>query len=226
VNPGGDETVVLSDHQHIPDEATVCGMSYIVFRQIGRSGGAAANLWRMNFDGTDQKQLTSGLNDADPQCTRDGKWVYYTDAADGRYLKRVSTEGGSAETVMKSPVGVFSLSPDGTKTLTLEVRDFDHKLVLRTDNVETHATEYLNVDPRASYPFAYGPDGKSIIYDVRERGVDNLWRQALDGSGRKQLTHFPSERIGRFAYSPDGTKLAVHRGHMDSDAVLLQDAAK
>jgi eukaryotic-like serine/threonine-protein kinase len=226
VNPSGDETAVLSDHQHIPDEATVCGTSYIVFRQIGRSGGAAANLWRMNFDGTDQKQLTSGLNDADPQCTRDGKWVYYVDAADGRYLKRVSAEGGSAETVMKSPVGVFSLSPDGTKSLTLEVRDFDHKLVLRTDNVETHATEYLNVDPRASYPFAYGPDGKSIVYNVRERGVDNLWRQALDGSGRKQLTHFPSDRIGRFAYSPDGTKLAVHRGHLESDAVLLQDAAK
>jgi serine/threonine protein kinase/Tol biopolymer transport system component len=224
VNPGGGETVILSDHQHVPDEVTVCGKSYIVFRQIGRSGGAAANLWRMNFDGTEQKQLTSGLNDANPTCSTDGKWVYYVDGADNGYIKRVSVDGGSAEMVSKSQ-GVFSLSPDGTNVVTLDVRDFDHKLVLRTDNVETHATEYLNVDPRASYPLAYGPDGKSIIYTVREHGVDNLWRQALDGSGRKQLTHFTTERIGRFVYSPDGTKLAVHRWHVESDAVLLRDAS-
>jgi serine/threonine protein kinase/Tol biopolymer transport system component len=225
VNPAGSETVVLSDHRHIPDEVTVCGTSSIVFRQIGRSGGAAANLWRMNFDGMDQKQLTTGLNDANPTCSTDGKWVYYVDVADNAYIKRVSVDGGSAEMVVKSPVGAFSLSPDGAKLLTLEVRDFDHKLVLRTDNVETHATEYLNVDPRASHPFAYGPDGKSIVYNVREHGVDNLWRQAPDGSARKQLTHFTAERIGRFMYSPDGKQLAVHRMHQESDAVLLRDAA-
>jgi serine/threonine protein kinase/Tol biopolymer transport system component len=226
VNPGGGESVVFSDHQHLPDQVTVCGKSYIVFRQIGRSGESATNLWRMNLDGTEQKQLTNGLNDTEPACTSDGKWVYYTDAADNRYVKRVPVEGGPVEAAMKSPVAMFSLSPDGTKTLTLEVRDFDHKLVLRADNVETHATEYLNVDPRISVPFAYWPDGKSIVYNVREHGVDNLWRQGLDGSGRKQLTHFTSERIGYFAFSPDGAKLAVERGHLESDAVLLRDTSK
>ena len=107
----------------------------------------------------------------------------------------------------------------------MEVRDFDHKLVLRADNVETHKSEYLNVDPRATFPFAYGPGGDSIVYNVRERGVDNLWRQGLDGSGRKQLTRFSSEHIQRFAFSPDGAKLAVDRGHLESDAVLLQESA-
>jgi len=225
VNPAGGETVILSDKEHIPDQVTVCGKSYIAFRQFRRGGGSGANLWRMNFDGTDQKQLTTGLNDVRPVCSADGKWVYYVDATDNGYIKRVSVDGGSAETIVKSPVGMFSVSPDGTKTLTLDVRDFDHKLVLRTDNVETHATEYLNVDPRASFPLAFGPDGKSIVYNVREHGVDNLWRQAPDGSGRKQLTHFTSERIDRFAFSPDGTKLAVDRAHLESDAVLLRDAA-
>jgi serine/threonine protein kinase len=225
VSPAGGDSVILSDHQHIPDQLTVCGKSYIVFRQVGRTGGASANLWRMRFDGTEQKQLTSGVNDTLPQCSSDGQWVYYLDANDNRYVKRVPVEGGSVETALQNSVGQFSLSPDGSKVLTMEVRDFDHKLVLRADDVETHKAEYLNVDPRATFPFGYGPGGSSIVYNVREHGVDNLWRQGLDGSGRKQLTHFGSEHIQRFAFSPDGTKLAVDRGHLESDAVLLQESA-
>jgi hypothetical protein len=61
---------------------------------------------------------------------------------------------------------------------------------------------------------------------VREKGVDNLWVQLLDGSARRQLTHFTSEKIGGFAYSKDGTRLAVGRGHADSDAVLLRSVSR
>jgi len=225
VNPSGGESIVLSDHQRIPDAVTACGKSYIVFRQFSRAGRAAANIWRMNLDGTELKQLTTGLTDIDPTCSGDGKWVYFIDGADGGYIKRVPIEGGSVEMAVHQSVGTFSLSPDGSKVLTLEVREFDHKLVLRVDDVETHRTEYLDVDPRASSsPFQYGPDGKSIFYTVREHGIDNLWHQALDGSGRRQHTHFTSERIWRFAFSVDGSKLAIQRGHLESDAVLLQES--
>ncbi len=68
------------------------------------------------------------------------------------------------------------------------------------------------------------PDGKSVAYIVREKGVDNLWMQGLDGSSRKQLTHNKTDRIGAFAYSPDGTKLAIERVHAESDAILFRDA--
>ena len=223
-NPAGGESVIFSDRQRLADQVTVCGASYIVFRQTSRSGKATANLWRMNFDGTEQKQLTSGANDTEPACSGDGKWVYYVDGNDNRYVKRVPIEGGSVETASQNPAIYFALSPDGKKTLTEEVRDFDHKLVLRADDVETHQTEYLNADPRMLFPFAYGRDGKSIVYTVRERGVDNLWHQALDGSGRHQLTHFTSDLIARFAFSADGTKLAVDRGHLESDAILIQES--
>jgi len=36
--------------------------------------------------------------------------------------------------------------------------------------------------------------------------VDNLWVQPLDGSARRQLTHFTSEKIGGFGYSKDGNR--------------------
>ena len=69
-------------------------------------------------------------------------------------------------------------------------------------------------------------DGKSVVYTVREHGVDNLWMQDLAGTGRKQLTHFDKERIVRFAFSPDGKELAIQRGHLEQDAVLLRDTSK
>jgi hypothetical protein len=45
-------------------------------------------------------------------------------------------------------------------------------------------------------------------------------------SPSRPLTHFTSESIYSFRYSPDGTKIAIERGHMESDAVLLRDASQ
>jgi hypothetical protein len=40
------------------------------------------------------------------------------DAADKHYVKRIPVDGGSPETVVKSDVGKFALSPDGAIALT------------------------------------------------------------------------------------------------------------
>jgi len=106
------------------------------------------------------------------------------------------------------------------------VRELDHRLVLRFDSVEDKKTNYHDLDPRASPPLAFAPDPKAVVYLVREKNIDNLWEQPLDGSPARQLTHFTSEQIARFRFSPDGTKLAIERGHVESDAVLLRDTGK
>jgi hypothetical protein len=104
-----------------------------------------------------------------------------------------------------------------------EVRELDHRLVLRLDSIENKTTNYHDLDQRASPPLAFAPDPKAVVYTVREKGVDNLWEQPLDNSPARQLTHFASEQIARFRFSPDGTKLAIERGHIESDVVLLRD---
>lgn len=58
---------------------------------------------------------------------------------------------------------------------------------------------------------------------ARENGVDNLWSQPVDGSPGKWLTFFKTEQLGDFLWSRDGTKLALVRGHADSDIVVLRD---
>jgi serine/threonine protein kinase len=225
INTAGGENLIFSDPKEVPDQLTSCGDGkYLILRFIGRSGKAAANLWRMDGNGGNQVQLTSGISEADPSCSPDGKWVYYVDRADGNNLKRVSIDGGTPEVILKTGVGLYSVSPDGKFILTTEVREFDHKLMLRVDSTENHATQYHDMDQRAQEGAKFMPDGKSVAYIVREKGVDNLWMQPLDGSQHKQMTHYATDRIGAFGYSRDGAKLAIERVHYESDAILFRDS--
>jgi Tol biopolymer transport system component len=206
------------------DEVASCGKgNYIVFRSIGRSGGAQANFWRIDSNGTNLKQLTFGVNDRLPTCSNDGKWLYFIDAADNHFLKRIPVDGGTPETVIKATAEPYDLSPDGKTVVTFEVREADHAPTLVAHSLEDGKKTSVEFDPRGLPGFGFMPSGKAVMYAVREKGVDNLWMQPLDGSARRQLTHFTSEIINGYAFSRDGTRLAIGRGHADSDAVLLRN---
>ncbi len=224
VNPSGGERVIFSDPKYAVDQVASCGQGrYVVFRSIGRSGGAETTLWRVDSDGTNLVRLTFGVNDRVPVCSYDGKWVYYVDAAENHFLKRVPIDGGAPETIVKAPSEPYDVSPDGKTVAAYEARESDHTTILVTYSLEDGKKSSLEFDPRALPSLAFMPTGKAILYAVREKGVDNLWVQPLDGSARRQLTHFTSEKIGGYGYSKDGTRLAVGRGHADSDAVLLRN---
>ena len=128
---------------------------------------------------------------------------------------------------MKYAVGAYALSPDGKEIVSFEVRELDHKSMLRVDNVETQKMAYSDVDPHAlPGNLAFAPDGKGVYYVVREKGVDNLWLQPLDGKPHRQITHFKRDKILRFAFSQDGSQIAIQSGNVESDAVLLHDESK
>jgi Tol biopolymer transport system component len=75
-------------------------------------------------------------------------------------------------------------------------------------------------------PTRFTHDGKAVLYPFRDKLADNLWLQPLDGSPGKQLTNFKSEMIGDFGWSFDGSKLALLRGHTQSDVALLRASEK
>src|SRR5467141_3310808 len=227
LNPAGGNRVVFFEPKFPMNQAVSCGQGrYIVFRTLGRSGGAEANFWRVDSNGTNLKRLTFGVNEILPACSNDGKWLYYVDIAENQFLKRISNEGGSPETIIKSPSIPYDLSPDGKTVAAFEARESDHTAMLVIYSLEDGKKSAFEFDPRGLADIAFMPSGKAILYPVREKGVDNLWVQSLDGSARRQLTHFTSERISGYAYSKDGTRLAVGRGHADSDAVLLRSVSR
>jgi serine/threonine protein kinase len=227
VKPEGGETVIYSDANHFADQVVSCGNGrYFVYRAPGRSAKAAFNLWRMTTSGADPKQLTFGSADADPFCSPDGQWLYYIDETDNQALKRVSVDGGSPETILSPSNGITNLSPDGKTLAGYEVRELDHKLTLKQYSIDDKKIFYHDVDQNATWPIRFAPDGKSVVYSVIQRGVSNLWLQPFDNSPSRQLTHFTSESIAAIRFSKDGTKIAIERGHSESDAVLLRDAAR
>jgi Tol biopolymer transport system component len=153
--------------------------------------------------------------------------VYFSDLTEGAAaIKRVPIDGGPAETILADGNTLFDVSPDGKMLLTLEVRDSDHRVVLTLESLEDKKVRKIEADPRSIPGYHFTPDSKGVAYLVREKGVDNLWVMPLDGAAPKQLTHFSSELIASFAFSPDGTKVAYERGHAESDAILLRDAGK
>ncbi|HEY1423787.1 MAG TPA: protein kinase [Candidatus Acidoferrum sp.] len=227
VSPTGQETMLMNDTQHISDQTSACGDGrYIVFRRVSRSGSAAVNLWRMDTNGSNVTQLTSGQNDREPLCTRDGKWVYYTDQTDHQVVKRVPIDGGAPQTIVNDGIGQFDVSSDGKWIASVDVEEDNHKLKIRMDPVAGGKPTYVDADSRMTSPPSFSPDGKSIVYVVREKGVDNLWSQSLEGKNRKQLTSFDKDLIFRYAYSQDGKQIAMEHGNVESDAFLFRDTAK
>ncbi|MCX6617049.1 MAG: hypothetical protein NTZ98_13250 [Acidobacteria bacterium] len=74
-----------------------------------------------------------------------------------------------------------------------------------------------------SVPVEWPPDGKALSYVETTKGVGNIWSQPLDGGKPAQLTHFDSDRIFNHRWSRDGKRLALARGRIVSDVVLLSN---
>lgn len=227
VNPRGGDRVIFSDTKYPMDRVVSCGNgSYVVFRTLGRSGGAEANFWRVDSNGTNLKRLTFGINENEATCSNDSKWLYYVDGSDNHFLKRIPIEGGPPETIIKAPAEPYDLSPNGKTVVMFEVRESDHTPMLASYSLVDGKKSSVEFDPRGLPDLAFLPSGKAVMYAVREKGVDNLWVQALDGTSRRQLTHFASEKVGQYSFSKDGSQFFVVRGHSDSDAVLLRNASR
>lgn len=66
-------------------------------------------------------------------------------------------------------------------------------------------------------------DGNALTYVDESNGADNIWSQPINGGPRKALTNFNSESNSTFAWSRDGKRLAISRGPVTNDVVLLRD---
>jgi Tol biopolymer transport system component len=67
------------------------------------------------------------------------------------------------------------------------------------------------------------PDGRAVTYLIMRGLVSNIWLQPVDGGQPRQLTDFKAGRIFSFDLSRDGKWLALARGNVDNDVVLIKD---
>ena len=200
---------------------------HIVFLLSLLGGKGGQNVWRADVSGGNLKQLSSGKQDNFPVCSPDSRWVYYIDNSRGTDDEGIDRRGRSGQGHGHALSGLFDISPDGG---TAAFGTIDHangheeKLVLLDTNTGQARKVMKFERERVGFFIRFSPDGKSVVYPVREKGIDNLWQQPLDGSPGKQLTSFKAEHIWDYHWSPDGSKLAMVRGHTDSDIVLMRDS--
>ena len=192
-------------------------ISYITLGDDGR------NVWRVHLDGSGRRQLTSGGSDWNPYVTSDGASVVYTRYQNGgSSMWRVPSIGGEPVRLTAS-VGFFGSypSPDGQRIL---AQIFDHNLRSRIGVLRfaDGTVEQMLMDT-PDEGWRWSPDGRSVVYIRTEREVSNLWAQPLDGRAPRQLTRFDRDRIFSFAYGPDGQRLAMSRGGVSGDVVLIRN---
>jgi eukaryotic-like serine/threonine-protein kinase len=235
----GNSQSVLLDNATTFDFSACADGRTLVFSWIGGGGAIGTNLWRINADGTNPVQLTKGKQEDGATCSGDSKWVYFRDVG-SEQLFRVPIAGGASEPVPGTniPHGivatqVIGITPDG-KTLaflsTVELPGAGltnvQKIVLvPLDAGANPPIRTLDPHPHTADGPRFTPDGKAVVYPIREAGVDNLWEQPLDGSPGRQISSFTTERINAWHFSPDGKSIGMIRAHVESDAVLLHDNA-
>jgi eukaryotic-like serine/threonine-protein kinase len=167
--------------------------------------------------------------------------VYFIDRPGISHLLRVPIDGGKTEPVPGAEIphqfgieGIAYVSPD-SKNLSLIVDVVDPVTSLAQTKLAVLALDgsagprLLELDPRIGSARNLSPvvqplpGSNAVVYPITQDGVSNLWVQPLDGTPGHQFTHFPSEVITDFHWSPDGKTLAVIREHDVADVVMLRE---
>jgi Tol biopolymer transport system component len=195
---------------------------YLIFLLGLRGGKDVQNVWRSDSAGGNLKQLSQGKADNFPICAPDSKSVFYLQ---GERVMQVPIDGGAARQVSDVAVsGFFDVSPDGQAVAfaTIDHAGGHEERLVLVSVASGQVIRKIEFQRPRSALVHFARDGKSIIYPVRENNADNLWQQPLDGSPGRQLTSFKTEHIWDYHWSPDGSRLALVRGHTDSDVVLIR----
>ncbi|MGD0458006.1 MAG: protein kinase [Terriglobia bacterium] len=194
---------------------------FIAFTRWDRSG---ENIWSMDMDGGNLKQLTEGKEDLHPAISQDGRWVVFIRVQGGKYtLMKVSSAGGSASQLADYNSTWPSVSPDGKWIACFYFPGQDQPASLAmVPFAGGQPTKVFPLPVTNAPPFLWTPDGRAISFINSVNGVDNVWEQPLAGGPPQPVTHFTSDRIFYFDWSRDG-RLALSRGTDQTDAVLIKN---
>jgi Tol biopolymer transport system component len=198
---------------------------FIVYRE--RIGSEVA-LLRMDLRDGSEKLLTKGIIHY-PTFSPDGKWLVFTKYNNRMALWKVPVEGGEATQILVENALCSAVSPTG-KTIAFVLQrggspnrialvSFDGGAIMKTFDAVLATNPFSN-----NQNLQWTQDGRAIYYIALVGGVSNIWRQPIDGSPPVQVTKFETGRIFNFAYSPDGKQLALSRGSLNSDVVLIKNS--
>lgn len=173
-------------------------------------------------------QLTSGVEEFLPRCDpHRGRVVFQRQGPRFFLVSEVPIGGGQVVPLseeLNTAWWTMDLSPDGERAAYGILDEARRRCVLEILDLSTkQVTQPVDLLLEFDSPARWSPDGNAIHHVVNDKGVDNIWSQPLDGGPPRRLTGFDAGRIGAFARSPDGTRIALSKGTVSRDIVLLEN---
>ncbi len=198
---------------------------YIVYQLEGK-------IWRVDLRGGSALQLTHGAMDVHPDPAADSRSVIYASFSDwspgiaGKpTLWKVPIEGGNPVQLSPTPASVPKVSPDG-KLLAFEYfpgvdPQLSPQLIGLTTPEGGLPMKVFDRLPAVASTIFWAPDGRALQFPVLSQHVGNIWGQNLNGAPPAQITHFNTGQLFTLAWSQDGRQLAIARGGVTRDIVLI-----
>jgi len=180
---------------------------YIVFHST-RGGGF--DIWRMNIDGGNPKQLTFGNKNYLPFISPDNRFVYYKSwENDVGELRRVSIDGGEPEILNDKETSSGSFSPDG-KYFAASYKTDKYRLAVFSAETNKVIEQFDFLKNGSTYMGSHwSPDGKAV---ARRDFNYGYWLQPTAGDEPERMEGLPKEKFYNFAWSKDGKKLRLCAG--------------
>ena len=191
-----------------------------------RSG--SLQIWVMDADGTNPKQLTTEGENVVPTWSPDEKWLAFGSQRSGHFEIWAMESDGTHQkqlTTTDAAVGnnAAAWSPDGRRIAFSSTRS-GHYAIWVMDPDGGHLTQlttpYGDRYPDSNVP-AWSPDGTKIAFwSGLEHRYGNVWVMDADGSNRKQLTDQPAGiNCDEAAWSADGKKIMFGSNRPGSEGI-------
>jgi Tol biopolymer transport system component len=147
--------------------------------------------------------------------TPDGRWVVF--ASEG-WLWKVSIDGGRPVRITDFEAHCPAVSPDGTRVAFL-LKDAFGVMPIGGGPVQ----RFANITRTTYSSVRWNADGTALLHNSGVNERSNIWLQPLDGSPPRKITQFAEDYVLGFDVSPDGRHLAIVRGTLSRDAVLIEN---
>jgi len=214
---GGNQKQLTADGSNNKWPVASADGRYIIFMS-DRAG--LQNIWRMDIDGNNLKKLTVGGSEWQPDCSPDSQWVIYRSGFGKHTLWKVSIDGGEPVQLNDNASSRPAISPDGKW---IACAYFER------ERIKTAVYPFAGGEPvrvldvsSPNFYVRWTPDGLALAHIDRQTHR-NIVSEPIDGGPPKPLTNFQSDHIFRFAWSRDGKQLALVRGNVTSDVVLIRN---
>src|SRR5215467_4349124 len=225
-NADGSKAHQVTNDRYFHAHPAVCESGRSIVFESDPAG--TLHLFKMDLDGNNLTQITNGAGESSPSCPAQSNFLAFSGAGpDGRTKLYNVDLGGPPPVVLSDLVmlGGADYFPDGTRILAA-LLDPKTGVIMAYILPSAGGPPILSLGVPSTLDSAgivnWMADGRGLAGVDDRSGIPNLWSFPFDHSPGKQLTHFTQSEIREFAWSPDGKSIALSRGPIEQNAVLIK----